>query len=375
MKKISLLRPFIGKEEVNAVAKTLLSGWITLGPKTQEFEEKFATYVGAPYAIGLTSATAGLHIALKVVGVKKGDEVITTPITFASTVEAILYNDATPVFADVEESTLNMDPASVEKRITKKTKAILVVHYAGQPCDMDKINAIARKYKLKVIEDAAHACGASYGGKKIGGSGNITCFSFHAVKNLATGDGGMITTFDQKIMKELRLLRWMGIDKSTYQREGSKGYSWDYDIAVGGYKYHMNDITASIGIVQLKKLDAMNKKRSQIRKVYDSFFSKNNIGTALVLKPGRLSSHHLYVVKLQKGISRPSFMAYLAEKGISTGVHYKPAYHHPRYKKFNKKNTPVAEANWSAIVSLPMHPGMSLADAKLVVSTIKNFKK
>ena len=374
MKKIPLFRPFMGKEEVAAVGKTLLSGWITLGPKTAEFEKAFANYTGAKHAIALTSATAALHLALKVLGVGKGDEVITTPLTFASTVESILYNEAIPIFADIEPDTLNIDPKSIEKRITKKTKAIIVVHYGGQPCDMVMINRLAKKYSLVVVEDAAHACGASYRGKKIGNSKNITCFSFHAVKNLATGDGGMITTNNAQFDKKIRLLRWMGISKTTYQRENAKGYAWDYDIVEGGYKYHMNDVTASIGLVQLKKLDRMNDSRRKIKEIYDTFFQKNDeFGTPLVIKKDRQTAYHFYCLKLACHIERAAFMDFLSKQGISTGVHYKPLYYHSHYKKYNKKNTPITDAVWPSIVSLPMHPGMSAKDAKQVVSVIKSF--
>ena len=243
MKKIPLFKPYMDDREARAVAETLRSGWITLGPKTEEFENAFAKYVGAKHAVALNSATSALHLALIVSGVKKGDEVITTPVTFASSAEVILQAGAKPVFADIDPRTLNIDHFSIKKKITKKTKAIIVVHYGGQPCEMDAINKLANKHHIAVIEDAAHAAGSSYKGKKIGNSKNLTTFSFHAVKNLATGDGGMITTPDADVDKRLRSLRWMGINKSTSERETEGGYRWDYDISIeGGFKYHMNDI-------------------------------------------------------------------------------------------------------------------------------------
>ncbi len=365
----------MGKEEERAVVDTLRSGWITIGPKTEEFENAFAAYVGAKHAIALNSATSALHLALLVSGIKKGDEVITTALTFATSAEVILYVDATPVFADVDPRTLNIDPTSIEKKVTKKTKAIIVVHYGGQPCDMDEINRLAKKHNLIVIEDAAHAAGSSYKGIKIGGSKNINTFSFHAVKNLATGDGGMITTTSAEQDSALRALRWMGINKSTRERETAGGYRWDYDINGGGFKYHMNDIAASIGIEQLKKLDTMNEKRNAIAQVYDAAFKGSAHIHPLVQLPNRKTSRHNYCVLLE-GIDREALIEYLSAQGISTGVHYKPLYHHARYKKYGSaKDTPVTERVWSHILLLPCHPHMTEADARRVVKAIAAFKQ
>lgn len=362
----------MGKKEARAVEKVLCSGWIGLGPKTEEFEKKFAEYIGIKYAIALNSCTSALHLSLNMLGIRDGDEVITTPITFASTAEAILYNNATPVFADVEENTLNISADSILKKINKNTKAIIIVHYGGQPCDMDKIQKIADDHKIKIIEDAAHACGAEYKGTKIGNSKNITCFSFQAVKNLAVGDGGMITTNNPDLDKRLRVMRWMGIDKSTHQRTATGEYLWDYSIIDGGYKYHMNDIAASIGIVQLEKLDFMNRKREVIAEIYDNFFMGSEIVIPLAILPNRKSSHHIYCVKL-KNIQRAALMKYLSEKGISTGVHYKPLYHHLRYAPYWNNDTPMAENLSPNILSLPIHPSMAKSEAKKIAKLILGF--
>lgn len=373
-RKISLFKPSMSLQEVEAIKKVLLSGWIGLGPKTEEFEKKFAKYTGAKYAIALNSCTAALHLAIKVAGIKKGDEVITTPITFSASSEAILYNEAIPVFADVDDQTLNIDPLSIEKKITPRTKAILVVHYGGQPVELSLIKKIANKHDLIVIEDAAHACGASYRGKKIGNGENLTCFSFHAIKNLAAGDGGMITTNDPEIYRQLRLLRWMGIDKSTYQRNQTGEYLWDYIIGPeGGYKYHMNDINASIALVQLDKLAGANKKRKEIALTYDQMFKSVKNIVPLKILANRESSCHIYCIKL-KNIDRAKLMNYLSEHGISTGVHYKPLYHHPRYVSYWHKDTPIAEKNWPNILSLPIHPGLTKKDAIIVARAIIDFK-
>jgi perosamine synthetase len=362
----------MGQEEVQAVKDAIMSGWISLGPKTEQFEKEFAAYIGAKHAVALNSATSALHLALLVLGIKKGDEVITTPLTFASGAEVVLYTNATPVFADVDARTLNIDPASIEKRITKKTKAVIVVHYGGQPCDMDAIERIAKKHGIKVIEDAAHAAGASYKRKKIGSGKNITCFSFHAVKNLATGDGGMITTHDATIDRQLRKLRWMGIDKSTYQRDKGE-YLWDYEIRDGGYKYHMNDISAAIGLVQLKKLDKMNDMRRALAEVYTKAFKGAKNIHPLAQLPGRFNSRHNYCVLID-GVAREKLIAHLSAQGISTGVHYKPLYHHPRYARFGSATkTPVAEYVWPRILILPSHPRMSVADAKRVAKAVLSF--
>jgi len=375
MKKIPLFRPRMGKEEERAVVETLRSGWITLGPKTEEFEIAFAKYVGAKYVVALNSATSALHLALIVSDVKRGDEVILPALTFASDAEVVLMVGAKPVFADIDPRTLNIDPKSIEKKITKKTKAIIVVHYGGQPCEMDAINAIGKKYGVPIIEDAAHAAGSSYKGRKIGGSANIACFSFHAVKNLATGDGGMITTPDAETDKRLRSLRWCGINKSTHERVTPGGYRWDYDInAEGGFKYHMNDIAAAIGLVQLKKLDANNDQRRKITAIYDAAFKGSKQFVPVTQLPGRKTSPHNYCLLLQ-GVDREALISYLIEKGISTGVHYKPLYHHPRYRAFGSaKDTPLTERVWAQILLLPLHANMTAADAKRVVKSVLAYK-
>ena len=229
---IPVFRPSMGEDEVNAVSSVIRSGWIGLGPKTKEFEDNFSKYIGSRYAVAVNSATSALHLAMLVMGVKRDDEVITTPMTFVSTNHAILYCDATPVFCDIESDTLNIDASKIEALITTKTKAIVVVHFGGYPVDMDSINSIATQNNLKVIEDCAHGCGGEYKNRKLGSIGDIGTFSFHAVKNLATGDGGMLTTDDPTIYSKLMKLRWLGINKDTWSREenDTKQYSWYYDV-------------------------------------------------------------------------------------------------------------------------------------------------
>ncbi|HJH27262.1 MAG TPA: DegT/DnrJ/EryC1/StrS aminotransferase family protein [Methanophagales archaeon] len=370
-KMIPIFRPSMGEEEIEAVAEVLKSGWIGIGPKTEEFEEQFAEYIGTKYAVALNSCTAALHLALNVLGINSG-EVITTPITFVSTAHAILYNNASPVFADVQEDTLNIDPHDIERKITGKTKAIIPVHYGGHVCDMDEILDIAGEHNLYVIEDAAHACGAEYKRKKAGSLSDIGCFSFHAVKNLATGDGGMITTNDKTVYEKLLELRWLGINKSTYQRD-TKGYSWYYDVESVGFKMHMNDITAAIGLVQLGKLDNMNARRHEIVKRYNETFADLNWIETPIEKDYAKSSLHNYAIKVKKG-DRNELITHLADKGVSAGVHYMPLYMHSIYKKLGiKGDCPVADSVWRKVVILPLYPDMTEEDVKMVVEGVKEF--
>lgn len=369
---IPVFRPSYGKEELDAVKAVMKSGWVGLGPKTQEFEEAFAKYIGTRYAVGLNSCTAALHLALEVMDVKRGD-VLTTPITFISTNHAILYNSARPIFCDIEPDTLNISVRELEKNITLATKAIITVHYGGHPCDMNPIRKLARDGNIKIIEDAAHACGGEYKGKKIGTLGDIACFSFHAVKNLATGEGGMITTNDKKIYERLKRLRWLGITKGTWDREKRehhvRQYAWYYDVEEVGFKYHLNDIPAAIGLVQLKKLDKMNDKRRRLSFRYNDLLKDIGSIETPVLKSYAKSSHHNYVIKTDR---RDALNAYLQKKGISTGVHYIPNYHYRMYKGFSA-DCPVTEEVWKKLLTLPLYPDLTFRDQDRIVGHIREF--
>jgi len=358
-------------EEAKEVAKILKSGWIGLGPKTKEFEEKFAKFVGAKYAVGVNSCTAALHLALKVMDVE-GGEVITTPMTFISTNHAILYNNAVPVFADIEKDTLNMRIDEIEKLVTDKTKAILVVHYGGHPCDMNPILEIAKKRRIKVIEDAAHACGAEYREKKIGSIGDATCFSFHAVKNMATGDGGMITIHSQDIASRLRKLSWLGISKGTWDRSEGKSYSWEYNVEEIGFKYHMNDITAALGLVQLTKLEKTNQRRKEIVKKYNEDFSDIEWIETPVEKEYAKSACHNYVIKILNR-RRNELISYLADNGISAGVHYVPNHLYRIYKPYYRR-LPVTEKVWKKLVTLPLFPDLKDEEIELIIRLVRRFK-
>jgi perosamine synthetase len=369
---IPVFKPSYGDEEVEALRETLKSGWVGLGPKTAEFESKFANFIGSNHAIGTNSCTAALHLALKVSNLE-GKEVITTPMTFISTNMAILYNNAIPVFCDIEHDTLNMDADKIESLISERTKALLAVHYGGHSCDMDKVLSLAKEYHLLVIEDCAHASGAEYKGKKLGSLGDFGCFSFHAVKNLAMGEGGAITTDDSAADGRLRKLRWMGISKDTWSREDKdqKLYSWYYSVDEIGYKYHMHDISAAIGLVQLKKLEQMNRRRKEIVDIYDEAFKDMEEIEVPPLKPYANSSCHNYVIKLD---ARDELNEYLKTKGISTGVHYIPNNHYRVFGQF-RGETPVADRVWKRVLTLPVFPDLTEGEQQYVIEQIKDFFK
>ncbi len=369
---IPIFRAKMNKSEIlKGLSEIFDLGYIGLGPKTGEFEKKFAKYIGTKYAVALNSATAALHLSSLALGIKKGDEVIVPAMTFVSTGLASLYCGAEPVFADIEEDTLCIDPKDIEKKISKKTKAIIVVHYGGHACKMDEILKLAKKHKLYVIEDVAHACGAKYKGEKLGSFGVMGCFSFHAVKNLATGDGGMITTNNPKLYKKLLRLRWVGINKDTWSRSGSKKYSWRYSVDELGFKCHMNDITAVIGLAQLKVVNKHNLIRRSYAKKYSQAFQDLKWLKTPVEKDYAYSSCHNYVIKTEK---RDELNKYLALKGISTGVHYEPISH---YKVFGKPKTnlPITEKVWKKLLTLPLYPDLSEKDFKKIVREIINFGK
>ncbi|HUV45503.1 MAG TPA: DegT/DnrJ/EryC1/StrS family aminotransferase [Dehalococcoidia bacterium] len=369
---MQLFKPNITQAAIEAVAEVLKSGWIGLGPKVAEFEKRFAEYCGAKYAVALNSATAALHLALIVSDVKEGDDVISTPLTFVSTNHVILYQRATPVFADIDPQTYCISPGSVKKMLTKKTKAILCVHYGGHPCDLDALYEIAADHNIRLIEDAAHACGSSYKGKKIGSFG-LTCFSFHAVKNLPVGDGGMITTNDEEQYHRLIRLRWLGIDKDTYTRakeDAAKAgaYAWKYDVPEVGYKYHMNDIAAAIGIEQLKVLDEHNEYRRKLAALYDQHLKHQDIIALPFVSPDVITAQHLYVIQAKR---RDALIAKLKANNIAPGVHYIPNNTFPMYRNC-RADVKTAMKVSENVISLPMHTLLTSEDVQKVVEVIND---
>lgn len=370
---IPLFKPSMGNEEIKAVTDVIKSSWVGLGPKTQEFEESFAKFIGTKYAIGFNSCTAALHLAVKVLGIEPGSEIITTPMTFVSTAFAANYNSLKPVFADIERDTLNINPEDIERKITKKTKAIIPVHFGGHACRMSEIMEIAKRHNLHVIEDAAHAAGSELNGRKLGTFGEMSCFSFHAVKNMTIGDGGILTTNRREHYERLKRLVWCGIDKSTFARQNKNRYDWDYDVKEIGYKFHLNDILSSIGIVQLKKLERMNERRRQIRDMYNKAFKNLDFIECPVNKSGIKSSCHNYVAKIKKG-NRNELINYLKERGITGGVHYKPVYLFPVYGHI-KADCPVAEEVWTKLITLPVFPDMTDNQANFVIKNVVKWGK
>ncbi len=366
---IPVFRPWYDEAELLAVKEVLESGWIGLGPKTSEFEARFARYIGVPYATALNSATAALHLGLAVLNVT-GGEVITTSMTFVSTNHAILYNQAEPVFADIEPDTLNIDPESIRRNLTPRTRAIIVVHYGGHACDMDPILDLAEERRIPVLEDVAHGCGSTYKGRKLGSLGTLGSFSFHAVKNLATGDGGMLTFADPEFDSRLRRLRWVGIDKDTWDRsEVDQKYSWYYSVQELGYKYHMNDITAAIGLAQLEKLDGANARRRDIARYYDERFADLACLETPVEKEYTQSARHNYVIKIDH---RDDLIAFLRDRHISAGVHYMPNHLYSMYRGY-RANVPVTEEVWLRLVTLPLYPGMTDWDVDRVVHAVRSY--
>ena len=369
---IPVFKPSLSKKEIRAVIETLKSGWWGSGPKAEEFEKKFADFIGVKNAVALNSCTAALHLTGKLLGLKKGDEVITTPLTFISTAYIADYCDAKIVFADVDENTLNIDPEDIKKKISKKTKVIVPVHFGGYACEMDEIMKIANKNKIYVVEDCAHATGGEYRGKKLGSFGTISCFSFQAVKNLAIGDGGMLLTNNDDFAKRAKWLRWTGINKETASRTKEDRYSWEYDIVEVGYKFQMPDILAAIGMVQLERIKELNGRRREITNMYNDAFSRIDWVELREEKPYINSANHNYVIKIDK--DREKFMQYMKSKGISTGVHYKPLYLQTVYKWARKKaNCPITDKVWKKLVTLPLYPDMTDREVNLVVDAVKKF--
>ena len=361
--KIPFHRASIDDKEINAVAEVLRSGWLTMGEKTFEFEKMFAEYTGAGYAVAVNSCTSALHLALKAIDIKPGDEVIIPAITFIATWEVVTYFGAVPVIADVEKDTHLLDTGSFESKITSKTKAVIPVHYSGQPCDMDRIIEIAKQRGIYVIEDAAHSLPAYYKNRPVGSIGDFTCFSFYATKTITTGEGGMITTGNEAAAERMRSLRLHGISRDAWNRYSDSG-SWQYDVIEPGYKYNPTDISSAIGIEQLKKSDDMNRRRSEIASMYNEYFSGNESVEIYTVKNDRNSSWHLYPLKVRidsSAVTRDEFIRVMKMCGINTGVHFIPLYRFSCFKEIGltPEKFPGSEYVFSREVSLPVFPDMS----------------
>lgn len=369
MKYIPYGRQWIEEEDIQAVVNVLCSDFLTTGPEVPAFEKEFAEYVGVRYAVAVSNGTAALHVACMAAGLKKGDEVITTPVTFAASANCALYCGAVPVFADIDAETYNISPDRIREKITDRTKAVLPVHYTGQPCDMDEIHKLAEEYGLTVIEDAAHGLGAEYRGKKVGGLSALTTFSFHPVKHITTGEGGMVTTNDKELYEKLLLYRSHGITREETLLTADEG-AWYYEQLALGYNYRMTDIQAALGRTQLKKLDGFLEKRRKIAARYDKAFA----GTGLVCPhqmEGVQSSWHLYVIQVPPS-ERKRIFGRLREKGIGVNVHYIPVYHHPYYREngYAKTVCENSEKLYAGLISLPIFPGLTEEEQEYVIQNV-----
>ncbi len=380
MKKyINFSSYIMGKEEERELIDTLYSGWLTTGPKTEIFEDRFAAYSKAKYAVAVSSGTAALHLSLLASGITKNDEVITTPMTFVATVNAILYVGARPVLADVEPDTLNIDPDEIKKKINKNTKAVIVVHYAGQPCRMQEILKIAENNNLFLIEDAAHAIEAKYKGKKIGCIGDLTCFSFHPIKNITTGEGGMVTTNSRKLADKVKILRLHGMDKSAWRRYAKNGFR-HWDMRCLGYKYNMTDIQASLGIHQLKRIGYFWRRRKELTVEYDHGFRETE---DIILLPqqqkGNKNSFNLYPIRIKTEnlkVKRDKLISKLQSKGVGIGVHFRAIHLLSFFKKLlglDRGSLPNSEYASDRLISLPLYPKMVSGQVGYVIDCVKTI--
>ena len=363
----------IDQDDIQAVVDVLKSDFLTTGPKIAEFEQTVADYVGAKYAVAISNGTSALHAACFAAGIGPGDEVITTPLTFAASANCVLYCGGTPVFADVDPKTYNIDPEDIQRKITDRTKAIIAVHLAGQPCDMDAIHSIAREHGLIVIEDGAHALGSVYKGKKVGSMSDMTTFSFHPVKPITTGEGGMIVTDNEDFYKKMILFRSHGItrDDSMMTRNDGPWFYQQFDL---GYNYRITDIQCALGCSQMKKLDRFLARRKEIVARYNEAFADcDNIITPYQLSDTE-SGWHLYIVQVKNCDRRQVFEA-MREKGIGVNVHYIPVYMHPYYQEHGYENVHCANAEeiYSHIISLPLYPGLTSEQQDYVIDTLKSL--
>lgn len=363
-------RQEIGDADIKAVVEALVSGWLTTGPRVSEFERAFSGHVGAGEGVAVNSGTAALHCAMRALGVGSGDDVIVPAITFAASANAALYEGAKPVFADVEPDTLLIDPASVARAITPRTRAIVAVDYAGQPADYDALRALAEPRGIPIVADACHAPGASYKGRATGTLADISCFSFHPVKHLTTCEGGMAVTNDVALAAHMRRFRNHGIDSDHRSREAAGAHA--YDMAELGFNYRLPDVQCALGLAQLKRLPGWVAARQQIARFYDAALASLAEAVPLKTHAGREHAYHLYVVRLLDGIDRDKVFARLRADGIGANVHYAPVYLHSHYARLGYKPglCPVAEAAARQILTLPMFPAMTKADIGRVVGAL-----
>ncbi|MEN6483197.1 MAG: DegT/DnrJ/EryC1/StrS family aminotransferase [Anaerolineaceae bacterium] len=363
-----------GTEEETAVVNVLKSRWLTMGEVTQEFEKEFAALTGAKYSFAVSNATQALHLACIALGIGAGDEVIVPSLTFVATANAVLYTGAEVKFADILGSNdLTVDPQAIEKMITPRTKAIIVMHYAGYPCQMEALLAIAKKYGLSVIEDAAHAPGASLNGKMLGTWGDAGCFSFFSNKNLSTGEGGMVVTDRDDLAEKIRLQRSHGMTTLTYDRH--QGHAYTYDVVDLGYNYRIDEIRSALGLAQLTKLAKNNQRRAQFTHLYWELLSGSQVELPFKNASG-MPAYHIFPMLLPEGINRFQFIDKMREAGVQTSIHYPPAHRFTYYRnRYGEISLPVTEQVASREVTLPLFPTMKTDDVRYVVESVKNALK
>lgn len=367
--------PFIGEEEIAEVVDTLRSGWLSSGPKVKQFEQDFAAYTGAAHAVAVSSCTAALHIALTALGIKPGVEVIVPTITFCATANVVVHLGGRPVIVDVDKH-CQIDPTEVERAINSRTKAIIPVHFAGQACDLNEILALGLAHGIPVIEDAAHAAGSEYDGKRIGTHGKVSAFSFYATKNMTTGEGGMLTTQDGDLAARMRQLSLHGMSRNAWNRYSAAG-SWFYEVLEPGYKDNMTDIQAAIGIHQLRRLDSFILRRRQIAACYRAAFSGIPGIQLPVELPNRNHTYHLFPIRIDSeliGLDREQFIRQLQKANIGTSVHFIPLHRHPYYQKtfdYQPSQFPMAEQLFEGMFSLPLYPKMTDEDVSDVIRAVQ----
>ncbi|MBL8756347.1 MAG: DegT/DnrJ/EryC1/StrS family aminotransferase [Planctomycetes bacterium] len=369
-------QPLLEQPEIDEVLACMKSAWLGTGPKAAEFERRVAAYKGVPFAVGLNSCTAGLHLACVVLGLQPGDEVITTPMTFCATVNAIVHAGATPVLADVDPVTMNLDPAQVRKKVTKKTKALLPVHFAGRACDMDALMAIARDHDLKVIEDCAHAIETEYRGKKAGTIGDLGCFSFYSTKNIVTGEGGMVLTRDERLAKRVKMMGLHGMSADAWKRFTDDGYK-HYDVEEVGFKYNMMDLQAAIGMHQITRIEQYWQRRLQIWTRYMREFADLPLGLPAALPTDERHALHLFTILVDKarcGISRDEMLMRLHKQNIGTGVHYRAIPGMSVYQRrfgWKPSDCPNALHIGDRTLSLPLTAKLTDADVTDVITAVR----
>lgn len=372
--KVPLADIDFGVEEEEAVLRVVRSRWLSMGEETQSFEREFAEYTGAKHALAVTNATAALHMACMAVNLGPGDEVIVPSLTFVATANAVRYTGATPIFADVEsEDWLTISPASIEKCITEKTRAILIVHYAGYPCDMPAIQTIAKKHNLAILEDSAHTIGSYLDGRHLGTFGEVGCFSFFSNKNMTTGEGGMVTTNDDALAEKLRVLRSHGMTSLTWDRH--KGHAWTYDVVDLGYNYRIDELRSAVGRAQLKKIQRFNQRRAELTRLYRELLSELAPEIRVPFNEERgVSCHHIMPVLLPKGTNRVQFMEAMKGEGVQTSIHYPPIHHFQNYEghsEFLRTDLNVTEEVCGREVTLPLYPLLKDEDVRVVVESVR----